>query len=138
MKQASFFHFPTGPFRAAKGPLGRPVKYLRWFEEYWTGSKKPFPWEWFSFPAGTDFERKVWKILWEIPFGETRSYGWVAKKLGIPKGGAQAIGQANKKNPFPIIIPCHRVIAADGTIGGYAYGMRIKYKLLAHEGVSIS
>ncbi|MDO8520341.1 MAG: MGMT family protein [Deltaproteobacteria bacterium] len=106
-----------------------------WFEKYAAGSPKPFPWEWLDIQTGTPFERKVWKILWSIPFGEVRSYGWVAKKSGIPKGGAQAVGQANKKNPLPIVIPCHRVVSADGGIGGYAYGEKMKRDLLAHEGI---
>ena len=109
----------------------------RWLEAYSAGSKKPCPWEWLDIQTGTLFEQHVWKILWSIPFGETESYGWVTKKLGIPKGGAQAVGQANKKNPFPVIIPCHRVIASDGSIGGYAYGFQIKKRLLKHEGICL-
>lgn len=111
--------------------------YQKWLKKYAAGFKEPFPWEKIHFQTGTPFERRVWRILWGIPYGKTVSYGWIAKKLGILKGGAQAIGQANKKNPYPILIPCHRVIAADGTIGGYAYGNEIKRELLAHEGIRL-
>ena len=85
-------------------------------------------------PEGTPFQHSVWKALAEIPWGQTRSYGDIARRVGRP-GGAQAVGQANRKNPIPILIPCHRVIAADGTLGGYAYGLPLKQKLLELEGV---
>lgn len=67
----------------------------------------------------TSFEWKVLKATLQIPFGETRSYQWVAKKIGKPKA-VRAVGQALKKNPYPIMIPCHRVIKSDGSLGGYA------------------
>ncbi len=69
-------------------------------------------------PAGTDFQKKVWGALSDIPFGETRSYGDVAHEIEKP-GASRAVGQANGRNPIPVIIPCHRVLAADGGIGGY-------------------
>ncbi|MDO8520384.1 MAG: MGMT family protein, partial [Deltaproteobacteria bacterium] len=74
--------------------------FSRWFDAYAAGNPDPFPWEWICFNTGTLFERRVWEVLWKIPFGKTVSYAWVAKKCGIPKGGAQAVGQANKKNPL--------------------------------------
>lgn len=86
--------------------------------------------------TGTAFQRKVWEKLLEIPYGETRSYKWLAEKVGSPKG-FRAVGGANGKNPVPIIIPCHRVINSDGTLGGYSGGVWIKEFLLKLEDVSV-
>ena len=80
----------------------------------------------------TPFEKKVLKITSKIPLGQVRSYKWVASKIGAPKA-IRAVGSALKKNPFPIIIPCHRVIKSDGSLGGYARGKKIKKKLLLFE-----
>lgn len=82
--------------------------------------------------TGTDFQKKVWKALLEIPFGETRSYGDIARKLGKP-GAMRAVGAANGRNPISIIAPCHRVIGADGSLTGFAGGLAAKKKLLALE-----
>lgn len=86
-----------------------------------------------TFKVLTAFEWKVLKATMEIPLGETRSYQWVARKVGSPKS-VRAVGQALRKNPYPLIIPCHRVIKSDGSLGGYAgrYDNR-KAKLLAME-----
>lgn len=80
----------------------------------------------------TEFERKVLKIVSTIPLGQTRSYKWVAKKAGRPKA-VRAVGQVLKKNPFPILIPCHRVIENNGSIGGYSLGKKVKQSLLTLE-----
>lgn len=80
----------------------------------------------------TPFQRKVLEAVKTIPYGETRSYKWVAERIGKPKA-ARAIGQALKKNPYPIIIPCHRVIRSDGRLGGYSKGIRKKKRLLKKE-----
>ena len=85
-------------------------------------------------PEGTAFQKRVWAELRKIPYGETASYKDVALRLGKP-GGAVAVGQANSKNPIPIIIPCHRVIGASGKLVGYTGGMHIKRTLLTVEGV---
>ena len=82
--------------------------------------------------AGTDFQRKVWRALVKIPFGRTESYGGLAKKLGQPTA-SRAVGLANGQNPIAIIVPCHRVIGADGSLTGYAGGLDRKRWLLAHE-----
>lgn len=82
--------------------------------------------------GGTEFERKVWLALREIPYGETRSYKWLAGRVGRP-GGSRAVGQALAKNPLPIVLPCHRVVESQGKIGGYSSGVEIKRRLLAHE-----
>jgi O-6-methylguanine DNA methyltransferase len=81
---------------------------------------------------GTLFEKKVWKALLKIPYSKTKSYGEIAREIGLPKG-ARAVGNACGKNPVPIIIPCHRVIAGNGGLGGYTGGIRIKKKLLKIE-----
>ena len=83
---------------------------------------------------GTNFQKRVWKLLLEIPFGETRTYGDLARTLGNA-GASQAVGAANGKNPVAIVVPCHRVIGASGHLTGYAGGMDKKKFLLTHEGV---
>lgn len=82
---------------------------------------------------GTDFERSVWQALLEIPFGEVRSYGQIAAQIG-KSGAARAVGSACSRNPVLIIVPCHRVVAASGALTGFAAGMDMKRRLLAHEG----
>lgn len=80
----------------------------------------------------TSFARKVYRIVSAIPIGETRSYQWVARKAGRP-GACRAVGQILKNNPWPVIIPCHRVVASDGTPGGYVFGLQKKRALLDLE-----
>jgi methylated-DNA-[protein]-cysteine S-methyltransferase len=88
-------------------------------------------------PCGTAFQRAVWQALLDIPFGQTCSYGQIAAAVGSLKA-ARAVGLANNKNPIAIIIPCHRVIGADGRLVGYAGGLHIKEKLLTLEGCRLS
>ncbi|MFZ5800342.1 MAG: methylated-DNA--[protein]-cysteine S-methyltransferase [Candidatus Omnitrophota bacterium] len=78
------------------------------------------------------FKEKIWKAACEIPIGQTRSYAWIARKIGQPKA-ARAVGQALKKNPYPIIVPCHRVVSSNGSLGGYALGKNKKKLLLKLE-----
>ena len=90
----------------------------------------------FRFPLdlrGTEFQVKVWRKLTEIPYGEVRSYKWVAEQVGRPRAH-RAVGNAVASNPIAIIIPCHRVIRSDRSIGGYGYGIGMKKKLLQLEG----
>ena len=82
--------------------------------------------------AGTEFQRKVWKALLEIPFGETRTYGQIARQLGNPNA-MRAVGAANGRNPISIVAPCHRVIGADGDLTGFAGGLKVKEYLLGME-----
>ncbi len=82
--------------------------------------------------AGTPFQRKVWRALRAIPHGETRSYAWVARKIGRPRA-MRAVGAACGANPVPIIIPCHRVIRDDGSLGGFSAGLQWKRRLLRLE-----
>lgn len=81
---------------------------------------------------GTEFEKRVWLTLKEIPYGETRTYKWVAGKVGKPNA-FRAVGQALSRNPLPIILPCHRVIESHGALGGYSWGVDIKRRLLDME-----
>ncbi len=81
---------------------------------------------------GTPFQRKVWRALARIPYGQTRSYGDVAKAIGAPEA-ARAVGGANRSNPVAIVVPCHRVIASGGGLGGYACGVEVKRRLLDLE-----
>lgn len=83
-------------------------------------------------PEGTAFQKKVWKSMMEIPYGETRTYGEIATLIGSPKG-ARAVGMAANKNPIPIIIPCHRIIGTSGKLVGYAGGLSLKERLLQLE-----
>jgi len=99
-------------------------------QEYFQGNRKTFDLP-FA-PIGTEFQIKVWKALQTIPYGETRSYGEIAKSIGNPKA-ARAIGMANNKNPIAIFIPCHRVIGANGKLVGYGGGLHIKECLLNIE-----
>ncbi|MSU49790.1 MAG: methylated-DNA--[protein]-cysteine S-methyltransferase [Opitutus sp.] len=85
---------------------------------------------------GTAFQHRVWAALRQIPCGETRSYGEIAKQIGIPSA-ARAVGRANATNPICLIVPCHRVIGADGSLTGFAFGEAIKRRLLAHEGAAL-
>jgi methylated-DNA-[protein]-cysteine S-methyltransferase len=99
-------------------------------EEYCAGKRTDFDLE--LAPTGTEFQRAVWNALLEIPYGETRSYGEVARAIGQPKA-ARGVGSANHANPIGLIVPCHRVIGADGSLTGYGGGLPLKQALLAHE-----
>ena len=88
-------------------------------------------------PEGTLFQQRVWAALRDIPYGETRSYADIAHAIGRP-GAARAVGQANHNNPIAIVIPCHRVVAADGSLGGYGGGLFVKRALLELEGVTMA
>lgn len=98
--------------------------------EYFLGERKIFNLP-FSL-VGTSFQKKVWRSLIKIPYGQTKSYKWVAEMIGRPKA-CRAVGNAVRKNSIPIIIPCHRVIRATGKIGKYSWGSHIKQKLLLLE-----
>jgi len=98
--------------------------------EYFAGTRRTFDLP--LAPRGTEFDRSVWQLLTEIPFGETRTYGDLAKRLGDP-GLAQAVGAANGRNPISIIVPCHRVVGANGNLTGYAGGLDRKRNLLELE-----
>ena len=101
-----------------------------WLDAYFSGN--PIPVDFPLCPSGTDFQRRVWALLPAIPYGQTLSYGAIARQLG-ENMSAQAVGQAVGKNPISIIIPCHRVLGAKGQLTGYAGGIENKKWLLRHE-----
>jgi methylated-DNA-[protein]-cysteine S-methyltransferase len=135
-----------GPERAFTGDLERqgfhPKKdaaritpALAAFNEYFTRGAAiqgihPAPAE------GTAFQQEVWRALGSIPHGEVRSYRWLAEAVGRPNA-FRAVGAANGANPIPILVPCHRVVKADGRLGGYSAGLSIKEKLLEIEGLDV-
>jgi len=102
----------------------------RELDEYFAGTLQDFTVP--LSPRGSTFQKQVWQALSEIPYGETTSYGKVAASIGHPDG-ARAVGVANGQNPIPIIVPCHRVIGADGSLTGYGGGLDAKRWLLDHE-----
>ena len=104
--------------------------FIQQLSEYFEGKRTQF-----DFPLdfqGTTFQVAVWRALMEIPFGQTRSYGDIAKSVGKP-GAARAVGMANHENPIAIVVPCHRVVGSDGSLTGYAGGLHLKKHLLSIE-----
>ena len=112
--------------------LGHLDAALRALHEYFEGQRKSFD-ELTLAPAGTSFQLRVWQELLRIPYGETTSYGQLARQIGRPSA-SRAVGMANGRNPIGVIIPCHRVIGADGSLTGYGGGLPMKEWLLHHEG----
>lgn len=106
------------------------IEAERQLTEYFAGERTAFtlPLE----PRGSEFQKKVWQGLTRIPFGKTQSYLELAKAVGAAKA-VRAVGAANGKNPLSIVVPCHRVIGANGALTGFAGGLEVKAKLLAHE-----
>jgi methylated-DNA-[protein]-cysteine S-methyltransferase len=161
MKHAGTFHYstfstPLGPFSVAVDPSGavagaafggRAALAARMkgsslvADKGRTGAARRQVAAWFGrrkraftvglAPKGTPFQRRVWAALERIPYGETRSYGDLARALG---SSPRAVGRANATNPICLIVPCHRVIGADGSLTGYAFGERTKRRLLDFEG----
>lgn len=111
-----------------------------WLDRYFAG-KKPEISELPLAPMGSAFQRGVWELLCEIPYGQVTTYGEIAKKMAARMGkssmSGQAVGGAVGHNPISIIIPCHRVVGANGSLTGYAGGIKKKVKLLEHEGVDL-
>jgi methylated-DNA-[protein]-cysteine S-methyltransferase len=119
-----------GPFdeRATRDPAGAVSRLKRYFAgDVGALAEQPVH------PHGTAFQQRVWKALRAIPAGETRGYGELAASLGAPNS-SRAVGAANGSNPISLFVPCHRVIAADGSLHGYGGGLERKQWLLAHEG----
>jgi methylated-DNA-[protein]-cysteine S-methyltransferase len=121
-------------FNGAVPSAGAFKDLIKRFQAYFSGGRAYFPDE-LDYSGSTPFQRGVWEITREIPYGRTRSYGWVARQIGKP-GAARAVGQALGKNPFPIIVPCHRVLAGDGGLGGFSGGLKMKRFLLELEKIS--
>ena len=99
--------------------------------DYFEGQRRGFDLQ--INPIGTPFQRRTWLALAKIPFGQTWSYGELAKKIGQP-AALRAVGAANGRNPLPIILPCHRVVGSDGSLTGFGGGLSVKAWLLSHEG----
>lgn len=116
---------------AAQKHLAQAIAAL---EDYFAGKRRDFS-DLTLAPSGTEFQKRVWQALSKIPFGQTRSYGEIARIIDNPKG-MRAVGLANGKNPIPVIVPCHRVIGANGTLTGFGGGLPTKKWLLEHEGIS--
>ncbi|WP_368641853.1 methylated-DNA--[protein]-cysteine S-methyltransferase [Castellaniella ginsengisoli] len=108
---------------------------LRELDEYWRGARTVF--EMPLAPQGTPFQKKVWLALLEVPCGETLSYGELAERAGLSAGHGRAVGTAVGSNPISIIIPCHRILARNGTLNGYGGGLNRKARLLEIEGFTI-
>ena len=129
-------HFQSGPhplrppaqWRAAAAPFAAAAVQ---FAEYFAGQRRQFNLP--LAPSGTEFQLRVWQALRAIAYGETISYGELARRIGNPRG-PRAVGLANGANPLPIVVPCHRVIGANGALTGFGGGVPIKRALLALEG----
>jgi len=133
---------PQCSAQEARQSLGDRATYATWsphsfedliqrFRSYFSGHRTTFPDE-LDLSQATAFQRQVWEITRLIPYGDTRSYSWVAEQIGKP-GAARAVGQALARNLLPIIVPCHRVVASDGKLGGYSGGVEMKRYLLRLE-----
>lgn len=118
---------PESSWKKDPAPLEETVRQLR---AYFAGDLEAFDLP--LAPEGTPFQLEVWRRLCDIPYGETISYGELARRIGNPKA-SRAVGLANGSNPIPIVIPCHRVIGSNGKLTGYGGGLPIKEKLLALE-----
>lgn len=129
----SHIHFPGEAFKPEPSwQRGHSVIHAAKMQlsEYFTGNRQMF--DVLLSPQGTSFQRQVWRALLDIPYGVTTSYGEIAQRLGRPRS-SRAVGAANGRNPLPIIVPCHRVIGANGRLTGYAGGLTIKSFLLGLE-----
>lgn len=129
-------YFPAAPM-VPRDDLSVLHAARRWLDAYFAGARpdvRALP----LAPAGSDFRQLVWALLLEIPYGQTTTYGALAKQaagaLGLASMSAQAVGGAVGRNPISIVIPCHRVLGVDGSLTGYAGGLDKKQWLLAHEG----
>ncbi len=108
---------------------------IRQLDEYFQGKRETF--ELKLNPKGTEFQKRVWKELWKIPYGKTLSYGDIARRIKNQEA-VRAVGQAIGRNPISIIIPCHRVIGGNGSLTGFASGLWRKEWLLKHEGIDLN
>jgi methylated-DNA-[protein]-cysteine S-methyltransferase len=119
-------------FGRSENGNGSNPEVARQIDEFFAGKRQTFNFP--LAPKGSEFQKRVWAELVKIPFGETISYGELARRIGNP-AASRAVGRANATNPIAVIVPCHRVIGANGTLTGYAGGIELKDKLLAWERV---
>lgn len=122
---------PAAGWRRDPAPFAEAIAQL---ESYFTGDRRTFDLP--LAPVGTPFQLSVWKALRTIPYGQVRSYGDIARRIRNPKA-VRAVGRANGSNPIAIVVPCHRVIGANGTLTGFGGGIDRKVRLLALEGLEI-
>jgi len=130
-------HLPPDAPRRAELPLFARAEH--WLNRYFAGDA-PSPAELPLAPEGSEFQKRVWALLLAIPYGRTTTYGALARAISAQTGrpmAGQAVGGAVGRNPISIIIPCHRVVGANGSLTGYAGGLDKKLWLLAHEGVTL-
>ena len=131
--------FDPNEAKSSETPLLTQAK--RWLNDYFAG-KRPNPSALPLTPCGTPFRQAVWQLLCQIPYGQTVTYGQLARQMAAVRGGAcpsaRAVGSAVGHNPLSFIIPCHRVVGADGCLTGYAGGLDTKARLLSHEGVRLT
>jgi len=117
------------------------IKTKKWLDDYFEGSN-PTVYNLPLNPMGTKFRQEVWDLICKIPYGQVTTYGEIARKIALKKGiktmSSQAVGGAIGHNPISIIIPCHRVVGANGNLTGYGGGIEMKIKLLEHEGLDMS
>ncbi|MBD3781433.1 MAG: methylated-DNA--[protein]-cysteine S-methyltransferase [Micrococcales bacterium] len=127
-------HFDAAPVPEDRAPAPSPLleEVRTQLEQYFRGERRVFDLP--VRPRGTAFRQRVWEVLATVPWGTT-TYGAIADRLGLPPGASRAVGAANGANPVPIVLPCHRVVGADGTLTGYAGGLERKAALLRLEGV---
>jgi O-6-methylguanine DNA methyltransferase len=109
--------------------------YVRQLQEYFDGKRRRFDLD-VDFLEGTDFQKRVWRKLCEIPYGQVRAYKWLAEAVGA-RQGFRAVGAGCGSNPVAIIVPCHRVVNTNGKLGGFGYGLEMKQRLLQLEGALI-
>lgn len=106
------------------------LETINQINEYFSGKRKIFNLK--TDPEGSSFQKTIWKLVLNVPYGETTSYNEISRQTGI-KGNVRAVGSANGKNPLPIIIPCHRIIGSNGKLTGYSGGLERKKWLILHE-----
>ena len=125
-------YLPNAPMPPAGAETGLLARGRAELLEYLAGGRRAFDLP--LAPRGTPFQRKVWAALADIPYGQSVTYGELARRVGCPKG-SRAVGQANHRNPLPILLPCHRVVGTGGALTGYGGGLELKQWLLRLEGI---
>lgn len=124
------FYFGSNAVGSDHGRRDSSSQIARQLSEYFLGARRVFDMP--LAPEGSDFQKRVWAELVRIPFGETISYSELARRVGLP-GSARAVGRANATNPIWLVVPCHRVIGANGSLTGYAGGLLLKKRMLMWE-----
>ena len=114
-----------------------PGEIVKFLDAYFSGASASANPDWLVWNA-SDFATAVYRALMRVPFGQVLTYGQLAHRAGFSSRHARAVGQVMNKNPFPLFVPCHRVVASDHRLGGFGAGLPVKVKLLEHEGISVS